>query len=379
MYRYILAFIIALLAINISFAQSGKTATQLYDEGLTFKEKKKYSEAVGSLQKAIALKPDYKEALFEAGWCSIELKNYTEALGFLQKARSLWPTEAKVYLEIGYALEKTGKPEEAKQQYVKCISLKTDYALAYKYLGYLYYEEENYKKALENLKLYITYEPKITSDEVYYRKGYSENELGLYNDAIESMNKANTIYPDDASTYIEIGYAFKELGKADEALANYKKGMQLDPKSVAAATNGIGDVYRDLKNEPSEAISYYKKTLEIDGQNKKANYWTGWCYNEMEKFSEAIPYLKNAVTIDSKYVSALTELGYTYYSLSRYDEALAQLKNSMAVEKTELNLYYSGLCHVAKKQKTEALKYYDELVKKKSDYAAKLKKETDKL
>ena len=47
--------------------------------------------------------------------------------------------------------------------------------------------------------------------------------------------------------------------------------------------------------------------------------------------------------------------------------------------KTELNLYYSGLCYVGKKQKSEAMKYYDELTKMKSDYAGKLKKKIDAL
>lgn len=378
MFKRILSASISLLILNAGFAQTGKTASQYYDEGIKFKDQKKYTEAVGSFKKAISLKTEYKEALYYAGWCSIELKNYDEALTYLQKAKALWPNEPKVYLEIGYALENQGKKEEAKQHYTKCISLKSDYALGYKYLGYIYYDEENYTKALDNLKLYISYEPNSTSDEVYYRKGYCENELGKYSDAIASLNKANELYPDDASTYNELGYAYRQLENADDALKNYKKAMMLNSKSVAA-TNGVADVYRDLKNDVTEALKYYLKTLETDPKNKKANYWTGWCYNDQERYNDAIPYLKKAIEIDNKYVSAITELGYSDYALQNYDDALIQFKRSIALEKTELNLYYSGLCYVGKKQKSEAMKYYDELTKMKSDYAGKLKKKIDAL
>jgi tetratricopeptide (TPR) repeat protein len=378
MSRYILPALLCLLVSGHSFAQSGKTATQYYQDGLKLKEQKKYAEAVTEFSKAIGIKADYTDALFYAGWCAIELQRYDDALTYLNKARALGPNEPRIYIETGYAQEKSGKKEEAKQNYLKCISLKNDYALAHKYLGFLYYDEQDYTTALKYLTNYFFYEPDITSDEFFFRKGYCENELGKYQDAIASLNKANEIYAKDASTYNELGYAYQHLDNAEEAIKNYRKGMELNPKSVVA-TNGIAEVYRDLKKDYTEAISHYQKTLAIDAKNKKANYWTGWCYNELEKYSDAVAYLKKAIEADNKYVSAITELGYSYYAQGRYEDALAEFKTSIGISKTELNLYYAGLCHAAKKQKAEALKYYDELLKMKSEYAEKLKKKTDTL
>lgn len=378
MLRNILSAAISVLILSQAFSQTGKTATQYYDEGIKLKDQKKYTEAVTSFKKAIALNANYKEALYHAGWCSVELKNYNEALTLLQKAKTLWPNEPKVYLEMGYAYENLKKNTEAKDNYNKCISLKPDYALGYKYLAYLFYNEFNYKKALENFNLYANYESNITSDEVYYRKGYCENELGKYNDAIASLNKSNAIYANDASTYNELGYAYQQLENADDALKNYKKGLQLNSKSTTACY-GIADVYRNLKKDVNEALKYYLKTLEIDAKHKKANYWTGWCYNDLEKYNDAVPYLKKAIEADDQYVSAITELGYSDYALQNYDDAIVQFKKAINIEKTELSLYYTGLCYVGKKQKTDALKYYNDLKTMKSDYADKLKKKIDPL
>ena len=145
MFRHLLTFMFCVLITTLTSAQ---TAVQHYNDGIKFQDQKKYADALASFKKAVTVNPNYKEALYSAGWCSIELKKYSEAIAYLQKAKNLWPNEPKVYLEIGYANESLGNKEEAKTNYNKCISLKSDYALAYKYLAYVYYDEDNYERAL---------------------------------------------------------------------------------------------------------------------------------------------------------------------------------------------------------------------------------------
>ncbi len=373
--RHLLIFTFSLL---ITLFTTAQTAVQYYNEGIKLQDQKKYTEAVVSFKKAIILNEKYKEALYSAGWCNIELKKYYEALSYLQKARTLWPNEPKVYLEIGYANEKLSKKTEAKENYDKCISLKSDFALAYKYLAYLYYDEKNYKKALENFESYILYEPDNKIEEVYFRKGFSENELGKYNEAIVSLNIATKLNADDAGTYNELGYAFTKLENADDAIKNYTRALEINPKSMAG-NNGMAEVYKDLKKKPADAVKYYLKTISLEPNNKKANYWTGWCYNELERYNDAVPYLKKAIEIDGKYVNAITELGYSDYALENYDDALAQFRKAITIDKTELSVYYSGLCYVGMNQKSDALKMYNDLKTMNSDYADKLKKKIDNM
>ncbi len=381
MLRHLIIGAIGLLALQSPKAQAvktAKTAVLHYNEGIRLKDQKKYADALLSFKKAISLNDRYKEAFYDAGWCSVELKKYTEALGYLQKAKILWPDEPKIYLEIGYANENVNKIADAKNNYDKCISLKTDYALAYKYLGYLFYDEKNYEEAVKNFESFIRYEPNITSDEIFYKKGFSENELGRYNDAIISLTQASRIYAEDAGCYTELGYAYTKLENADEALVNYRKAVELSPAS-AVGYNGMGDVYKDIKKDAAEALKHYLKALEINPDNKKANYCIGWCYNDLDKYTEAVPYLKKAIEIDSRYVSAITELGYSDYALEHYDDALAQFKKAINIDKTELAVYYSGLCYVGLKQKPDAVKMYNDLKGMSSDYADKLRKKINDL
>ncbi len=139
-----------------------------------------------------------------------------------------------------------------------------------------------------------------------------------------------------------------------------------------------GEKLKDAK-KIIEAIEEYKKAISINPGYKAALYKIGWCFNDLEKYNDAIPYLKKAIQVDEKYVNAITELGYSDYALQNYDDALVQFKKSIAIEKTELNLYYAGLCYVGKKQNTEALKMVNALTLMKSDYADKLQKKIDDL
>lgn len=373
MFRHFHIFLFFVLTTHIAAAQS---ATQHYNEGIKLQDQEKYSQALVSFKKAIAINPNYKEALYSAGWCSIELKKYNEALPYLQKAKILWPKEAKVFLEIGYASEMLGKKNDAIDNYNKCLSLNPGYALAYQYLSSLYFDEQEYKKALENFDSYIIYEPDVTNYEIYYKKGYCENELGKYNEAIVSLNRANELNANDAKTYNELGYAYTKLKNADDAIKNFNKSLEINGKSFYA-TNGLGDVYKDLKKNVAEALKYYLRAVDIEPGNKKSNYWAGWCYNDMGKNNDAVPFLKKAIEADGKYVNAITELGYSDYALQNYDDALAQFKKAIAIEKTDLSVYYSGLCYVGMKQKNDALKMYNDLKEMNSDYADKLKKKID--
>lgn len=363
---------------NPSLAQTIKTAEQYYSAATKLKESKNYDEALEQYKNAIKANPQYKDALYYAGWVSLELMKYQDALSYLEKAKALSPNDSNVFLEIGYANDKLNKQAEAELNYKKSVSLEKDNPLAYKYLAYLYYNIEKYEDALYNFIKHIQYEEHITSADLYYTKGYCENELGKYNDAIATLNKAIKLNDKNAGNYNELAYAHFKLKNAEDAIKYYNKALSVSASSVIAL-NGIAEVYRDIKRDIPEAINRYKKTISVDPKNKKAYYWLGWCYNDLEKYNDAVPYLKKAIEIDDKYVSAITELGYTDYALQNYDDALADFKKSMAIEKTQLNVYYSGLCYVGKKQKSEALKMVKELKDMDSDYAKTLQDKIDKM
>lgn len=380
MARFLLYPVFSLFIFQSSYSQNaGLKAVGFYNSGLAFEKEAKYEEALASFKKAVAESPTYKEALFEAGWCNSELGNYQDALFYLKKAKDQWPKEAKIYYETGYAYQQLNKLSEAKANYYKCLLFDKEYSLAYKALGNLLFNEGEYKTALENLTAYGRYETDIDSWDYYYKKGFAENEMEKFNDAIISLNSSLRLKNDEPGCYNELGWAYYNLNDADKAIINYNKSIGINNNSYTAYI-GLGDIYRELKKDNAEALKNYSKATELAPENKKAQYYTGWCYNEKNQYNDAIPYLKKAISIDKNYINALIELGYSYYALEQHSDALAQFDKAISLDKVqELPYYYSGLCYVAMKDKTDAMKMYDFLDKAKSKYAEKLRKKIDEM
>ncbi|MBD2559839.1 MULTISPECIES: tetratricopeptide repeat protein [Nostoc] len=59
--------------------------------------------------------------------------------------------------------------------------------------------------------------------------------------------------PNSATAYYNLGNALSDQKKLDEAIAQYRKAIELDPK-YANAYNGLGNALRDQK-KLDEAIA----------------------------------------------------------------------------------------------------------------------------
>ncbi|MBL0056597.1 MAG: prolyl oligopeptidase family serine peptidase [Chitinophagaceae bacterium] len=129
-------------------------ALQLYNEGIKLKDNRQTAEALDKFKKAIAIKANYTDALYNAGWCQNELAKYNSAIDYLNKARVGWPDIPKVYFELGFAFYKLGNNDSARIHFNRCLELKKDYSLAFKQLGYIDYDEEKYSSAIGQFNQY---------------------------------------------------------------------------------------------------------------------------------------------------------------------------------------------------------------------------------
>lgn len=359
---------------------SSQTAGELVEAGLKLKADKKPAEAIEKFKAAIAINPDYYEALYESGWCYNDLKKYTDAMTVLKKARKGWSSIPKVHFELGYAFDKLSMLDSAVASYNRCLDLKPDYSLAHKMLGFIEYDKDNYEEALKRFEKYELYTKVAINDYVYwYRKGFMYNSQKKYADAIAPLDKSLDLNANYLNSYLEKGYAYKNLRKNDEAINMYKQAMQVDPASHIPY-NGIGEVYRDNIKDMNESINWYKKALEKKKNERKANFGIGYCLNSLGRYDEAIPYLKSAIDTESTYTAAYVDLGYAYYMTNRNSEAISNLEKAIALSPLNENArYYLGLVYISQKNRTQAQKMVDELNRLSSKHASTLQGKVDKM
>ena len=102
---------------------------------------------------------------------------------------------------------------------------------------------------------------------------------------------------------------------------------------------------RKLERYP-EALAAYKRTLQIANPDYSgALYEMGWIYNDQKNYMAALSSLRHAIDIKPEYPDAHSELGYSYRQLNRNQEAIQEYQIALQ-QKPDHGLAYLGLADV---------------------------------
>jgi arylsulfatase A-like enzyme/Tfp pilus assembly protein PilF len=102
--------------------------------------------ALGSLEKVLAIQPQFAPALRERGVLEIGLQQYAAARRDLERAVELGMTDPVTYNFLGIAYSRANRLEEAAASYRRALEQKPDYADAHLNLGFVY-ERQNKRDA----------------------------------------------------------------------------------------------------------------------------------------------------------------------------------------------------------------------------------------
>ena len=98
---------------------SMRAAQDYLKHGLILEGEGRYGDAVGSFRKALAINPNWPEALSLLGSALAKAGNDREAEENLRKAVTLKPDYAEGWFHLGEFLEERGKKQEAQEAFRK--------------------------------------------------------------------------------------------------------------------------------------------------------------------------------------------------------------------------------------------------------------------
>lgn len=249
----------------------------------------------------------------------------------------------------------------------RIVSKKT--AAEYEAEGDSYYNKQDYDSALAAYESAARIKP---SYHALYRAGWIYNDRQEYSEALKPLSQAAGLSSNPYDAYVEIGYAYRKLENADEAMTAYRKALEYKPRG-AWALFGMGDVYFEISKKYETAADYYRQGLAVESDNASALYRLGYAYNDMGQYNRAIEALDRSRQLKPDWVINMNELGYAYKQLKRYDEAADVLREAVATDRdNQLAHYYLGQVYVIAGNRAGANGEYQELQRLNSDYAAKL-------
>ncbi|MCY7385717.1 MAG: tetratricopeptide repeat protein [Microcoleus sp. CAN_BIN18] len=119
--------------------------------------------------------------------------------------------------------------------------------------------------------------------EVWKKRGDEQFELGNFEEAIVSYDKALEIKPDKHEAWNNRGCALDDLGRFEEAIASFDKALELKPDFYQAWINR-GAILCDHLNKYQEAIASFDKALEIKPDFDKAWFNRGIALDNLGTF-----------------------------------------------------------------------------------------------
>ena len=172
---------------------------------------------------------------------------------------------------------------KAIDNYNMALKLNPEYAEAYYFRGYAYYNLKDYGKAIEDYSKAIKLNPEY--EVVYDFRGNVYADLKEYDKAIEDYSKAIELNPEDAYAYYFRGHAYVDLKEYDKAIEDYNKAIELNPE-YAAAYMSRGFAYRNLEDN-GQAIEDYNKAIELNPEDADLYYFRAFAYEAIGETEKA--------------------------------------------------------------------------------------------
>ena len=146
----------------------------------------------------------------------------------------------------------------------------------------------------------------------------------------------------DAEGWYYLGRTKYSENRFEEAVAAYRKCLELQPSYVLAA-NGMGLSYAGL-NKNAEAVFWLQKAISLqegaDEKTPEPYIDLGDLLNQQARFEEGLPVLQRAVAIDPKNIRAHEKLGKTYLSLNRLGDAQHELETAISLDPNQASFHY---------------------------------------
>jgi len=160
----------------------------------------------------------------------------------------------------------------------------------------------------------------------YFTAGILFYRYRQYDNARSCLLKALAINDTVPEFYFYLAKTHEETGRYSQALANYKKVLELKPS--AEIHIHIGYLY-SLRNNYTEATRYLDSAIEMDPGNSKSYFFKGIIYTQMDRYSDAEKLIRQAISLNEENDEYHFYLATVLEKLNRIDDTINSLKKAI--------------------------------------------------
>ncbi|HEX3251630.1 MAG TPA: TPM domain-containing protein [Pyrinomonadaceae bacterium] len=190
---------------------------------------------------------------------------------------------------------------------------------------YLRGEHEAAFKAAQNIETKFGTDPKrLLAVAAFY--------LGIEraNDTVRAAESAVKLAPDLAEAHRLLAVGLHISLRLDEAIAEYKRTLELDPSSKVSR-GSLADLYR-ATGKYEEALSLYNEQLTADPKDKAAHAGKVISLLELKRTDEANSALEAAFTAEPTNLPLLAGTAYWFTAHDNHEKAFELARRAIAIE-----------------------------------------------
>jgi tetratricopeptide (TPR) repeat protein len=282
-----------------SYSQADRNNRGIFIErlGMIYREQENYQAAVETFRKMIPLGDDNARTGYQDVIDTYrEAKQWPEATAAAKEALQKLPNDRELRMVLDAQLADTGDPE----------------------------------KPLADVRSLLKGTPE--DRDVYLRLAIMDQRLKRWSDAEEALNKAeqlSTKAEEKEYVYFLRGSTYEREKKYDEAEAEFKKVLVINPQS-GATLNYLGYMNADRGVQLEESLNYIKAAVSLEPTNGAYLDSLGWAYFKLGKYDLAEESLNKASLHMASDPTVQDHLGDLYQKTGRLKLAAAHWERAVA-------------------------------------------------
>jgi predicted O-linked N-acetylglucosamine transferase (SPINDLY family) len=171
------------------------------------------------------------------------------------------------------------------------------------------------------LKFFKLFKAKKADALGHYQRANALNQLGRWQDAIADYDKAIALDPSYANAYCNRGAALQRLDRLADALDSYDRAVALNPTDHLTFYNR-GSVLNAL-GRFDEALASYERCVNLRSDYTAAYLNRGHVLQQRRRFEEAVVEYERVIELDPEHAEAFQNRGFVLAQTRRFDAALA--------------------------------------------------------
>ncbi len=164
----------------------------------------------------------------------------------------------------------------------------------------------------------------------YNNRGFIKVELGQFKEAVIDFGKAIQVNPKSQLAYNNRGAAYTRLGLLREAISDLDKAILLNPEYADAYHNR--GITRSMLDRNDKAIEDFSKVISLDLNYVEAYFRRGLVRLALDQLDEAVADFDKAITLYPDYGEAYDNRGVAKLALGHKGEAALDFEAALRID-----------------------------------------------